>query len=200
MPALFETYGTSAAFDKCTIWEVARATSAAVTFFKPIKVGRDGVDFIDAGFGYNNPCYELIKEAQRVFGRNREPQILSIGTGLGRVISIEDTQRSSISALQEISRSSEQVAASLDNRYGDSGQYFRFNVDRGLEHIALSDSAQAGNIAAHTRNYLHGQSRAIDRFVNTFTRGVLLASKSGVNAAHFQKGLAYAYNAPLRGQ
>src|SRR5699024_10001429 len=105
-PTLFETYDISAAFDGCTIWEVARATSAATTFFEPIKVGRDGIDFVDAGFGYNNPCDELIKEARRVFGEHRGLQVLSIGTGLGSVVSIKDTRMSIITALKKMATSS----------------------------------------------------------------------------------------------
>ncbi len=66
-PTLFKTYDTSASLDNCAIWQVARATSAATTFFKPIKAGRDEIEFVDAGFGYNNPCEILIEEAQRQF-------------------------------------------------------------------------------------------------------------------------------------
>ncbi|KXX77753.1 Calcium-independent phospholipase A2-gamma [Madurella mycetomatis] len=54
-PTLFTTYDTSSSLGGCTIWQVARATSAATTFFKPIRVGRDGIEFVDAGFGHNNP-------------------------------------------------------------------------------------------------------------------------------------------------
>lgn len=195
LPTLFKTYDSSAAFDGCTIWEVARATSAATTFFESIKVGRDGIDFIDAGFGYNNPCDQLIWEARQVFGELRGLQVLSIGTGLRGMVDIKDTRMSIMAAMKKMATSSEKVAASLEHRYGGSGQYFRFSVDRGLEDITLSDWAQAGNIASHTKTYLYEQSRAIDRFVNAFTRGALPANKSGVNAARSQNKLAYAYSA-----
>ncbi|GLI80403.1 hypothetical protein PoHVEF18_008757 [Penicillium ochrochloron] len=178
-PTLFESFDTSAAFDGCTIWQVARATSAATTFFKPIKVGRDAIEFIDAGFGYNNPCDELVKEARRVFPGYRELQVLSIGTGLGDVVSIKDTRRSIIAALRKMATSSKKAAKILDDRYGDSGQYFRFNVDRGLEDITLSDWEKASTIAAHTRNYLSEHSRSIKKFADVFTRGTPSAATSG---------------------
>jgi patatin-like phospholipase/acyl hydrolase len=38
------------------IWEAARATSAAPTYFERLKVGDD--EFIDGGMGYNNPVLE----------------------------------------------------------------------------------------------------------------------------------------------
>jgi patatin-like phospholipase/acyl hydrolase len=66
-PTLFKTYDRSESFKDCTIWQVARATSAATTFFKSIKCGRDDIEFIDAGFGYNNPCDMLLEEALEIF-------------------------------------------------------------------------------------------------------------------------------------
>ncbi|SPB47324.1 unnamed protein product [Aspergillus niger] len=184
-PTLFETYDTSADLDECTIWQVARATSAATTFFKPIKVGRDDIEFIDAGFGYNNPCDELIKEARRVFPGHQELQVLSIGTGLGDVVNIRDTRLSIIDALKKMATSSKKVATSLDDRFGDGGQYFRFNVDRGLEDITLSDWEKASTISAHTRNYLSEQTRAIEKFVDVSTRaGVLSADRSGIEQTY----------------
>lgn len=178
-PALLATYDTSADLNGCTIWQVARATSAATTFFKPMKVGRDEIEFIDAGFGYNNPCGELIKEGRRVFADRSELQVLSIGTGLGDVISIKDNRQSIIRALKTMVTSSKRVATSLDEEFGDSGQYFRFNVDRGLEDITLSDWEKTSTISAHTRNYLSEKAREIEKFVGTFTRaGVFSVDKS----------------------
>ncbi|KAK3942097.1 hypothetical protein QBC46DRAFT_457725 [Diplogelasinospora grovesii] len=45
--------------------EVAWATSAAITFFKPIRVGRDGIEFVNARFRYNNLYEVLVEEARR---------------------------------------------------------------------------------------------------------------------------------------
>lgn len=167
-PTLFTTYDTSAALHGCTIWHVARATSAATTFFKPIKVGRDDIEFIDAGFGYNNPCEVLVEEAQRQFPERRALRVLSIGTGLGDVVAIGNTRVSIITALKKMATSSKKVAASLDDRYGESGQYYRFNVDQGLQDITLSDWEKASTISAHTRNYLSDNQRTIKKFVDDF--------------------------------
>ncbi|KAL1974928.1 hypothetical protein VTN31DRAFT_5132 [Thermomyces dupontii] len=38
-PTLFKTYDSSTAFESCTIWQVARATSAAVGFFESMRLG-----------------------------------------------------------------------------------------------------------------------------------------------------------------
>ncbi|PHH90065.1 hypothetical protein CDD83_4604 [Cordyceps sp. RAO-2017] len=169
-PILLTTYDTSASFDGCTIWQVVRATSAATTFFKPIQVGRDGIEFVDAGFGYNNPCEILIQEAERQFPQRRRLQVLSIGTGLGDVVDIGNARLDILKALKKMATTSKKVAARLDNRFGDDGQYFRFNVDRGLEDVTLSDWDKASKIAAHTRNYLNENQRMVSRFVDAFTR------------------------------
>jgi hypothetical protein len=96
-------------------------------------------------------------------------RVLSIGTGLGDVVTIDNTRLSILNALKKMATSSRKVAASLDSRYGDSGQYSRFNVDQGLQDITLSDWEKASKISAHTRNYLNENQRAIRRFMNGFT-------------------------------
>lgn len=148
---------------------MARATSAAVNFFKSIKLGRDEIEFIDASFGCNNPCEVLIEEGRRQFPERSQMRVLSIGTGLGDVISINDSRWSIIDALKRMATSSKRVAMSLDNRFGDDGQYYRFNVNRGLQDITLSDWEKASNISAHTHNYLEENERAIRRFVDSIT-------------------------------
>ncbi len=166
-PTLFATYDTSAAFDGCAVWQVARATSAATTFFKPIKVGRDGIEFVDAGFGYNNPCEVLIEEARRQFPGRGRLQVLSIGTGLGDIVSIGNTRLSILKALKRMASLSKAVAARLDSQYGDGRQCYRFNVNQGLKDITLSDWEKSSTISAHTHNYLNDskRKREIKKFV-----------------------------------
>ena len=51
-PTLFRTYEvTKNGSYNCKIWEAARATTAAPTFFKRIKIGSlaSGVEYVDAG-------------------------------------------------------------------------------------------------------------------------------------------------------
>lgn len=172
LPTLFKTYDTSASLDGCTIWQVARATSAATTFFKPIRVGRDDIEFIDAGFGYNNPCEILIAEAQAQFPNRKMMQVLSIGTGLGDVVSIGDTRKSILKALKSMATTSRKVDSRLVEQYSDEGMYFRFNVDRGLDDITLSDWEKSSKISAHTRNYLEENRRATRRFINCLTQQI----------------------------
>lgn len=67
--------------NKNEIWKVARATSAAPTYFKPMKIGDD--EYLDGGFGANNPCAEIYDEV-RLMNNNAEHcvgLIVSVGTG-----------------------------------------------------------------------------------------------------------------------
>jgi len=59
------SFGTRDAdpFPAC-IWQVARATSAAPTYFQPIEI--DDVLYGDGGTGWNNPVKEAIAEARKV--------------------------------------------------------------------------------------------------------------------------------------
>lgn len=167
-PRLFTTYDTSTGFSECTIWQVARATSAATTFFKPIQLGRDRITFMDAAFGYNNPCEVLIKEAKKQFPDHEQMRILSIGTGLKGVVTVGKTIISVLKALKDMATTSKDVASRLDGMFGDDREYCRLDVDQGLEHVALHDWEASSRISSHTLNYLSKNSsqRAIKIFVD----------------------------------
>ena len=56
-------------YDICKIWEAARATSAASTFFDPIKIGNR--TYVDGALKHNNPIEKVDEES-----RGRIPLIL----------------------------------------------------------------------------------------------------------------------------
>ncbi|GAB4149302.1 MAG: patatin-like phospholipase family protein [Patescibacteria group bacterium] len=72
------------------IKDVARATSAAPTFFKPARVDNpDSVSsnirtLIDGGVYANNPAMLALQEAFRLFPGHQKPILISIGTGTSR--------------------------------------------------------------------------------------------------------------------
>jgi predicted acylesterase/phospholipase RssA len=85
-PRRFRTYPVRAlASANCQIWEAARATSAAPTFFKRIEIddGSGGKEeFIDGGLRCNNPTKQVLEEAKAIFSHSRLVGcIVSIGTG-----------------------------------------------------------------------------------------------------------------------
>lgn len=68
-PKLFRSYDNRAqdkSADRCQIWEAARATSCAPSFFPEICV--DKVYYSDGGLGYNNPAQLVLDEARSLWG------------------------------------------------------------------------------------------------------------------------------------
>ena len=63
--------------------EVARATSAAPTFFPPIKLSATGIQYalVDGGVFVNNPAMASYAEASRLYPQANRFVIVSIGTG-----------------------------------------------------------------------------------------------------------------------
>ncbi|KKF93566.1 Patatin [Ceratocystis platani] len=171
LPTLFTTYDTSSSLSGSKVWEVARATSADVAFFKPIRVGRDQIEFVDASFGYSNPCEDIIIEAEKQFP-GQQMVILSIGTGLGDVVPIGDTKDSAIAALKDVIASSKAPALRLEKKYKNTGEYYRFSVENGLRDISLLDSDKMSTISAHARNYLIENEDEIRDFVEVLTNRV----------------------------
>src|SRR5258708_2689210 len=88
IPVLLRTYQSREVHLGCKIWEAARATSAAPTFFKWIEIGR-GQPFIDGGIGRNNPSRLLLDEAKGLFGARTLGCLVSIGTGQAEIISFK---------------------------------------------------------------------------------------------------------------
>ena len=187
-PTLFTTYGSSTNLQECSIWQVSRATSAATTFFKSIELGRDKIEFIDAGFGYNNPCEILIEEARKQYPGHREFLVLSIGTGLGHIVDIQDSRQSILKALTKMASTSKEVAARLKDRYGVGDQYHRFNVDCGLEDITLSDWEKTSKISAHTHNYLQENEMEVEQFVKKLLRGAEGQRQEGADPVGTRNG------------
>ncbi|PHH49483.1 hypothetical protein CFIMG_006583RA [Ceratocystis fimbriata CBS 114723] len=179
VPTFLATHHTAKAFSKCKIWEVARATSAAVEFFDSIKIGRDEIEFIDAGFGYSNPCEVLIEQATSIFP-NREIRITSIGTGLGDVIQIQDTKKSVIEALRKMAASSKAVDLRLRSKYpntrGQDRQYYRLNVANGLEDTTISDCGKTSNISAHTMNYFSEKKLIVNELADMLGKDLKIGS------------------------
>jgi predicted acylesterase/phospholipase RssA len=95
-PAVFRSYsGKGARASKCAIWQAARATSAAPSFFKEISIGTPppGMKYVDGGLGYNNPSQVALNEAQRLWPTGKHFCLVSIGTGRQKAVGIIDTTK-----------------------------------------------------------------------------------------------------------
>ncbi|THU98322.1 FabD/lysophospholipase-like protein [Dendrothele bispora CBS 962.96] len=176
-PRIFRTYKLLGNSDpNCKIWQAARATTAAPTFFKCISIpGVGGIEetFIDAGIRCNNPAEQVREEAKRLFGENRTVGVfVSIGTGHPGTIGLSKPdvfQRllpsQLISTLKNIATDCESVADQLATRYGEESVYFRFNVTHGVGQISLEEWEKISEIVTHTRAYL--QDSRISAYVDS---------------------------------
>jgi len=94
-PTIFRSYhGEGVSKSKCAIWEAARATSAAPSFFKPMTIRNPSppITYVDGGLGYNNPGKLALIEAGRIWA-GKEVCLVSIGTGHPSAVSIvEESQ------------------------------------------------------------------------------------------------------------
>lgn len=182
-PTLFRTYdvGKNKAYN-CKIWEAARATSAAPTFFKGIKIGPPGsqVMYLDAGLGHNNPVKQVIAEAARAFGEDTHVAcIVSIGTGQAGSTSLNKPDAfqkwlpiSLIRVLEKLATDSGKAAEEMNKRFRNiHGLYYRLDVDRGLQSISLDEWKRLGEVREHTMNYMRLEivDQKIDRVVEVLS-------------------------------
>lgn len=150
------------------IWEAARATSAATTFFEPITINDEG--FVDGATGANNPIKFLLSEARDIWG---EPDghlednikcLVSIGTGIPSTTPFGPSMKQVGKALTAIATDTEQEADIFRKEHTklfQSGKAFRFNVIRGLDSIGLEEASKWGAIKAVTRAYVQSEETHI---------------------------------------
>src|ERR1700733_7509137 len=123
-------------FFQSTIWEAARATSAAPMFFKSITIGQAGMteEFIDGGLGANNPIEQVLNQAYEQFDpSDRISCILSIGTGKLKPSKYKPGYIPSalVDTLVKISTNCEQIEQKVARQFESiSDVYFRFNVEQ----------------------------------------------------------------------
>ena len=150
------------------IFQAARATSAASTFFDPIvvKMGSYQESYTDGGTGANNPVHHLWSEAQDAFlqpGERLEDHldcIVSIGTGEPAIKPFGDDLKSLAETLVSISTETDTTAEMFKKAHRDldeSLRYCRFNVVNGLQDIGLEEADRKHDIINITKHYLQSQ-------------------------------------------
>ncbi|PSR97545.1 hypothetical protein BD289DRAFT_91836 [Coniella lustricola] len=166
----FRTYEISSdKYPHLLIYQAARATTAATTFFRPMPIHDDEgtkENFIDAALGTNNPATICLEEARELFGSERELNcVVSLGTGTrqkeldkyGRRGPLSQIKYlvSSVMLMKELSTDSEKVHKALEKQFDDYGKsYFRFNVDGGAQDISLADWKKMDELKERTKKYL----------------------------------------------
>lgn len=155
---LFRTYNHEAhgqfvrnpgAADNVRITDVARATTAAPTYFKPAVINKQ--KFLDGGFctNANNPSQDAYNEVLLMHGNNPEAValLISIGTGIlrngtpfPRTNNIISKYKATINYAVHAASDSEDVHQKMAQHMASNQRpYQRFNVDGGLDHVKLGD-------------------------------------------------------------
>ena len=127
------------------IWQVARATSAAPTYFKPPVI--DGLEYLDGGFGANNPCAEIYEEVRKMNNSSKSCVhiILSIGTGKNNeACRVKGTglhrYLNYLNFARKWASDSEQTHLEmLKAKRKVQFNYFRLNVEGGLDLMKLDE-------------------------------------------------------------
>jgi patatin-like phospholipase/acyl hydrolase len=173
-PALFKSWRARGDRWDCTkeedkagkdfpLWQIARATTAAPTYFEPFRaVARSGRTraLIDGGVYANNPALVAYVAARRIFPRATDMLMVSLGTGedrhpiaFGKAVDwgLIEWARPLFKVL--LGASSDAVDYQLRELMQE--QYWRItkNFDGGVGHAALQviDDASARNLAALER-------------------------------------------------
>jgi predicted acylesterase/phospholipase RssA len=60
----YESSDYDTLYDICRVWEAARATSAASTFFPPVQIGPTKQTFVDGALRHNNPIMLVDRESR----------------------------------------------------------------------------------------------------------------------------------------
>jgi predicted acylesterase/phospholipase RssA len=137
------------------IWQAARATSAASTFFEPITIGPNQQMFVDGALGFNNPI-QLLERESRDLWPDEDRIFLSIGTGSAPGGSLEGNFFTLAARLSKMLLETEKTADGFmrDNPHLVAAhQYYRFNVS-GLGHVGLEEYKARPQIYTATETYL----------------------------------------------
>jgi len=161
IPMVFRSYESREVQPRCKIWEAARATSAAPTFFKRIEIGR-AQPFVDGGIGRNNPSWVVLDEASTLFGARPIGCLVSVGTGQVEAVGIKRpgffhqiAPTDVVDALRAIATDCEDTHERMQRLFTQLPRtYFRLNVDQGMQRMKPSEWEILSRVEAHTAQYL----------------------------------------------
>ncbi|RDW58457.1 hypothetical protein BP5796_12387 [Coleophoma crateriformis] len=159
----------------CKIWEAARATSAASTFFEPIKIGPLRQEFVDGALRHNNPI-DLVDSESTGLWPGEDRIIISIGTGSAPGRAVTGYLADLVKTLKDIVTDTEEknrIFRGAHAQMVEEDRLFRFNVYHGLADVGLEEYENVHIIADFTDEYLEkfDTMRDVVKCVNTMKEG-----------------------------
>jgi hypothetical protein len=188
------------------IWQVARATSAAPTYFNDITI--DDHKFLDGGFGTNNPAEEIYREVCLMNGNNKSSVglLVSIGTGQSKVSRFA-TATGSLSkyftffkAVKRMATNGENVHLRMQNDNlpttgGSPRRYYRFNVPYTREKQAETGGTEPSRplktkpLGEMALDEGKAESKVFKRNCNTTLRDIKTATEAYLSLPNVQADL-----------
>jgi hypothetical protein len=147
--------GATAAFQKCKIWEAARATAAAPFYFPTAVV--EGVKFWDGGLANNNPVLEVLSERLLAYPGRKINCVISLGTGFSEckptksVFTAVGKGKQVLKNVTNVNINHERAEEQLK---AENVSYFRFNPSTAEDKIGLADYKLLKALSSHTERYL----------------------------------------------
>jgi hypothetical protein len=160
------------------IWQAARAVIAYSGLFPFIKAGPELalVAYISAEVGWSNPSMEVIREFEAEWKGQGISCFASIGTGHQGIIQVDTTNipNNLNSALEKMATDSQRVAEELAHRFKGQHNYFRLNVEQGLQRTDGYRAPKPEDVVVHTKAYLGSVwvNTTVDRMVDSLLRAV----------------------------
>ncbi|KAI5211922.1 FabD/lysophospholipase-like protein [Aureobasidium subglaciale] len=142
-----------------SICKIARATSAAPTYFRPVTI--EGLKYIDGGVEVNNPTQHAWAEAASMHKNHPAGPcpnsashsgirfLVSVGTGLqasqrvasgGLLLLRLSLLKKGVKSMTDPEKAHEWMTEAAD-----ASVYYRFNVDRGMEDMRLDECQMHGS-------------------------------------------------------
>jgi hypothetical protein len=156
--------------DNIPIWQVARATTAAPTYFDPIAI--QSSTFGDGGLGSNNPVQEIYTEVATMHHGSVVDVIVSIGTGQADAVKLHKSGVKKIfsylNATKALATDSEEQHKGLARSikcFGAKLHYQRFNLpkEQGLRNMKLDEWKRAGKFELTRRGIKRRKESTLDQ-------------------------------------
>lgn len=162
----YDTPGTDLFTEGVTIIDAARATSAATSFFEPVKI--NGLNYTDGGTGANNPSEEAWSEMKSLWLPEQDnidvtvSCFVSIGCGHPGIKRLDDSLYGFLTkTLVEIATETQRTADRFRRNHSGLFQQkkcFRFNVTHGLENMGLEEFGRLDEIRNAVDEYLQKEN------------------------------------------
>ena len=125
--------------NRFAIWQVARPTSAAPSYFKSIRLSH--ARYYDAAVNLNNPSWEVLNEVNLLAEKSQDAVdlLLSIGGGNSKA-NYPRVKFGNDALLQDLANISDVVHNKIE--YESKQQlfhYYRFDVREGLQEVGMND-------------------------------------------------------------